>query len=70
MTVDKALEWAAKNCDAESVSRLRSRAAAKALAEEVLRVQADLAYDRLKTSGQLQQLEADRALAEQMKWGG
>lgn len=32
-------------------------------------VAADLAYNDLKATGELQSREADRALAEQVKWG-
>lgn len=35
---------------------------------EADRVAADLAYNRMKTNGALQRREADRALAEQVKW--
>lgn len=31
-------------------------------------VQADIAYNSMKNSGELQRREADRALAEQIKW--
>jgi ribosomal protein L29 len=55
MTADEALEWAVKNCEEE--------------AAELAALRADLAYNMLKNSGRLRQLEANRALAEQMKWG-
>lgn len=42
--------------------------AAIAAATETQRVAADLAYNDLKNTGELQRREADRALAEQIKW--
>lgn len=35
---------------------------------EAERIAADLAYQRLKDSGELHRMEAERALAEQVKW--
>ncbi len=35
---------------------------------EAERVAADLAYDRMKSDGTLHRMEAERALAEQIKW--
>lgn len=35
---------------------------------EADRVAADLAYNRLKDTGELQRRETDRALAEQVRW--
>lgn len=42
--------------------------AAIAATNEPQAVAADLAYNRMKTTGALQRREADRALAEQVKW--
>lgn len=47
----------------------RNAAAAIAAATEPQAIAADLAYNQLKNTGELQRREADRALADQMKWG-
>ena len=44
MTLEEAAKWVDKNCTDETVSRLRSRAAAKALFDEVRR-QEELIHD-------------------------
>lgn len=38
MTLDQAMQWARSNAEPEAVARLRSRAAAKALMDEVERL--------------------------------
>lgn len=47
---------------------IKAARAAMAAATEPQAVAADLAYNAMKNTGELQRLEADRALAEQIKW--
>ncbi len=47
MTTNEALQWADKNCQPETVERLRSRAAVAALAAEVRRMRNAVSFGEL-----------------------
>lgn len=65
MTLEEAAKWVDKNCTDETVSRLRSRAAAKALFDEVRRQEElinDLYGDERETCAQMLELRDSELL--------
>ena len=73
MTPSEAMQWADKNCQQEAVERLRSRAAAAALAAEVRRMRNRIECLRgaLKSaSGRFFDLGERGAAEDCMEWAG
>ena len=65
MTLEEAAKWVDKNCTDETVSRLRSRAAAKALFDEVRRQEElinDLYGDERETCAQMLEMRDSELL--------